>query len=152
MRDCTLLQFELNSEMVMSLRHDGVSEIYSPLRVVNFADEPNFVAGWSHDLFTRDDEGKGWDFPKPYMRQTAKKLVERDQPTVVMGSPTCTNSSCVMNFNWPMVIPPEKEGRIKEAMVHVSFCLDVHHVQHKAGIHFLHEPPCQPPLGESQQW
>lgn len=87
MRDCALLQEEFNKETVASLRRNDVSEGCSLPRVVKFAEKFCFVEGWSLDFTTRDSEGKELDFSKAVMREKAKELVRRDQPTMVIGSP-----------------------------------------------------------------
>ena len=82
-------------------------------------------------------EGKHGLF-KDEMRDKALKLVRRDQPTLAIGSPTC---SIVMNLNWSKMSPVEKEKRPKEARVHLTFCLELYKIQHQEGRYFLPEHP-----------
>ena len=85
------------------------------------------------DLKIRDEEGKEWDYTKPHIWRKAKELLEKDQPTLVIGSPTCTNVSCIMNLNWSRITPEAKEQRINEARIHFNFRLEMHRTQHEAG-------------------
>ena len=63
-RDSTALQNELNDNMALPLISNGVSEIYSPPRVVRFVEEFNLVGGWSFDLAIVDEGGEAWAFQR----------------------------------------------------------------------------------------
>lgn len=82
-KDSTVPQKELNKEMLMSPRQNDVSEICSPPRVVKFAKEFDLAEGWSLDLATCDSEGREWGFYKEVMREKARELVRKGQPTLV---------------------------------------------------------------------
>lgn len=137
----TELQTDFNEKMLLSLNVVDVSEIYSPPRVIRFAKQYGLVGGWSLDLTTHDEHGRQWDFSKEEMRNRAMEKINKDELTLVIGSPVCTNFSPMVNANWGNLKEEEKHKRISDARVHLNFCIEVYKAQHKAGRYFLHEHP-----------
>lgn len=64
-----------------------VVEVYSPERVIKVAREICLRAGWSFDLTTTDELGNHWNFDRVDMRNKAIRMVLRDIPIVMIGSP-----------------------------------------------------------------
>ncbi len=69
-----------------------VTEIYSPRRVVEVAEEMGLRGGLSLDLTT------GWDFDREEDRDKTWEYITRIKPLVVIGSPMCTMFSQLQNL------------------------------------------------------
>ena len=95
------------------------------------------------DLRTLREDGTQWDFCKKSHRREAREMVDRDEPTWVIGSPPCT-SFCLWNvaMNYPKAKDKEK---VREAIAagkrHLNFVMSLYRKQLAAGRHFLHEHP-----------
>ena len=83
-----------------------IAEIFSPPRVTNLAREEGVGNGFALDLRTTDDQRRRWDFDKPECRQRAWELVERLQPTLLIGSPECTPFSMLQGLNQGKFLDP----------------------------------------------
>ena len=57
--------------------------------------------GWSLGLSTQADEmtGRTWDLLKPSDQECSMKLLEDDQPELLIVSPPCTKFSSLQNLN-----------------------------------------------------
>ncbi len=128
---------------MMQLVAEGmdVAEIYSPPRVVKHAQSRGLRAGWSLDLTNHDVDGKAWDFTKPEMRSRLWAKLKKDKPLLVIGSPACTDWSTMMNLNWHRMSEEDVKRRMKEARVHLKFCIEVYKYQTEHSRYFLHEHP-----------
>ena len=122
-----------------SLRCNDVSEVYSPPRAVRFAKDLELAEGWGLDFTTVGKQGESWDLSKAEVREKALKFIKKDKPVLVIGSPTCTICSIMMNPNLAKVGQQEKDGRSREIMVHMTFRLKVYKLQHHEERHLLHE-------------
>ena len=70
---------------------DTVAEIYSPPRVSALAGRVGLGRGFALDLTAVDPEdGKPWDFDSPAKRDKALKLLQKERPMLLIGSPMCT--------------------------------------------------------------
>ena len=51
---------------------------------------PSFgiLPGFALDLTTHDDDGRHWDFDEEDMRERAWAKVKKEQPTLLIGSPS----------------------------------------------------------------
>ena len=74
--------------------------------------------GWSLDICTTDTDGKPWDFTQVEMRNRVARKVTNDKPLLLIGSPTCTDWSTIMNLNWHRMDPEEVERRKAAAREH----------------------------------
>ena len=70
-----------------------IAEIYSPERTTKVARQMGLRAGWALDLTTADEHGSSLEFDKLEMRNKAVRMLLRDKPTLVIGSPMCTDFS-----------------------------------------------------------
>eukprot|EP00973_Karenia_brevis_P062211 8652733-Karenia_brevis.AAC.1 len=118
-----------------------VAEIYSPPRVTGYAKEFDLEGGWSLDLTTCDTDGEPWDFNRTEMRNRAIRNVLNDKPTLVIGSPMCTDFSSLMNWNWKRMNPVEAQERWSRSVSHLNFCATIYKMQMGAGRYFVHEHP-----------
>jgi hypothetical protein len=135
--------------LVTSLGHSGrkfrreatnrlratVSEIYSAPRVTGI------VPGVALDLTTTNNEGEPWDFNDPARRMEAEKLLDEQQPQLLIGSPMCTAFSNIQNLNKAMRDPTIVGAEIEKARVHLRWCCRLFQKQIERGGYFLHEHP-----------
>lgn len=134
--------------MTKVLNLDDMTKNYSPPRMVRFTEEPGLTAGRSLDP-TVDDQGKPWDLTKKEMRDEAIQLIAEGQPTLAIGSPTCTNPSPMVNINWGKFGEQETKRRLEGARQHLDFCIQIYTMQHEGGRYLLHgHPPIATSLGE----
>jgi len=134
--------------LTLGVDRDGamgkVTEIYSPPRVTAEArrrPDLNVAAGMSFDL-RADSEGRKWDFSKIEDRTRARRIIQRDKPFMVIGSPPCTDFSILtQNLNHPKMDPKEVRRRMVMARAHIEFVVQIYKDQVRGGRHFLHEHP-----------
>ena len=94
------------------------------------------------DLRTCKPNGVAWDFNKPSDRQEARKYVEEEKPTWVIGCPPCTFFS-----NWKQsmihrkVDPDVVEKLRKEAVRLLRPVIGLYAIQVSNERHFLHGHP-----------
>lgn len=69
------------------------------------------------------------------------KLIQKDEPTLIIGSSICTNFSTMMHGNWSRMTQEAKDKRMNEARQHLDFCINIYKVQHVDGRFFLYEHP-----------
>ena len=117
-------------------------EIYSPPRVTQLISEIGLRPAWSLDLTTSDPEdGKPWDFSFPDKRAKAIKMLDRDKPLMLIACPMCGPFSAMNNLNYAKMSAEETEEKLKSAMMHLKFSMDVCLRQYKAGRMFVFEHP-----------
>ena len=71
-----------------------VAEVYSSARVTHAAKllpQYKLIPGLAVDLTGCDDEGRPWDFTDAGMRRKAEKMLDEQDPYMLVGSPPCTN-------------------------------------------------------------
>ena len=101
-----------------------MSEIYSPPRATELARQMNLQPGYALDLTARAHDGRFWDFTKASDRLRCWKLLRRDRPYLLIGSPPCTAFSALHNLKkgWPG--GEDRLAKIMEdAKVHIGFCV-----------------------------
>eukprot|EP00973_Karenia_brevis_P035770 4935681-Karenia_brevis.AAC.1 len=107
----------------------SVAEVYSPPRVVEEAIRRGLKGFWSLDLTVSDPfDGKPWDFNDLEKRRRAKLLVERDQPTLLIGSPMCTAFSVLQNLS-KHINAERKKQELRRAVMHMKFCCELYKMQ-----------------------
>ena len=117
-------------------------EIYSPPRVTQLISELGLRPAWSLDLTTVDPEdGKPWDFSMADKRAKAVRMLDRDKPLMLVACPMCGPFSAINNLNYAKMTPEEIKEKLKKAMEHVKFSLDLCLRQYKAGRLFVFEHP-----------
>lgn len=67
--------------------HHAVTEVYSPPRVVDMAHAMVFKGRYSRDLTNPPQVEMAWDFSKASHRMRCWRLIKRDRPYLVIGSP-----------------------------------------------------------------
>ena len=118
-----------------------VAEVYSPERITRVARQYGLKAGWSLDFTTADEHGRPWDFDCVYMRNKAVRRLLKDKPTLVIGSPMCTEFSSWMSINHPRMAREVVDERMRKARAHLEFCTKLYNLQISHGRYFLHEHP-----------
>ena len=135
-----LLGDRLNRTMLgMVVKQMQVSEVYSPPRVMEMANKKGLRGGWSWDFTTSDENGRPWDSNDKTMRNQAIRKLIKDQPLVLIGSPTCTEYSAINRINHCRMTKEEVEGRMAYVRKQLEFCITVYEIQWRNGNYFLHD-------------
>lgn len=120
-------------------------EIYSPPRVTKIANllpSLRCIPGLALDLTTVDPEdGEPWDFSLKEKRQKARKLINEQNPYIVVGSPDCSKFSAWQHVNKHLRDPRIMKRELDQAMVHLEFCCQIYRDQLNRGRYVLHEHP-----------
>ena len=121
-----------------------VSEVYSPPQVNEAArrkPQMGIVPGFAFDLTTCDERGVPWDFSITERRQEARRRVQVDKPTLLIGTPMCTRFCVFQHVNDAKKAPEEVRREHLKAMVHLRFVCELYREQVAGGRYFLHEHP-----------
>ena len=123
-------------------KHD-ISEVYSPPRITKMARKMGLRAGWALDLTQVDSEdGQPWDFSVKAKRVKALHKLKQDEPMMLIVSPMCGPFSALQSlFNYPKQEYEQVRGKLRDAMEHVKFCLELCLEQYVQGRLFLFEHP-----------
>ncbi len=104
-----------------------VSEIYSPPRVTACAKllpSLNVIAGFAMDLTTADHQGVPWDFDILERRVAARRMIEEQQPVLLVGSPMCTAFCTWQRLN-ELKRDPVVTKRVRQGDGAFAICLRV---------------------------
>ena len=117
-----------------------VTELYSPERVTKLCTRFGLIPGSALDLQT------GWGFTRMDRKVQVLRLVRREMPTIVVGSPPCTMMSMLQERNKAVqgkdaTLMQEFDRKFAEAVEHVKFCCVVYRLQMRCGRYWLHEHP-----------
>ncbi len=89
---------------------------------------------WALDLTEVDPEdGLPWDLSKPDKRRKAMKMVDQDEPLMLIGCPMCGALSSWQNINYGRMSPEDRKIKIAEALLHLRFTVQLCIKQAKAG-------------------
>ena len=123
-----------------------VTEVYSPPRVTAELirmKNKELLPGFAFDVTTLDpDDGMPWDFSLKSKQDKALKMIESQEPYMLIGSPMC-KAFCSWQF-LNFVKSKDKEAMRKfylKAVEHMRFVVRLYRMQHDAGRYFLHEHP-----------
>ena len=106
------------------------------------ASEMGLHPGWALDLTVVDAaDGMPWDFNLPAKQKRAVELLDRDKPAMLIACPMCGPFSTMNNFNYANIVPKEVEEKLRAAMVHSKFGLDLCLRPYMPGRLFLFEHP-----------
>ena len=92
------------------------------------------------------DIKSGYDFDSKKDRDRCWEALERDKPTLVIGSPPCTLFSRLQELNKFMYKDDRMwmfkfQERMEQAKRYVEFCAKVYKFQIDNGRYFVHEHP-----------
>ena len=120
-----------------------VSEVYSPPRITNIAENIGLKKGWALDLTEVDPEdGQPWDFSRPDKQLKAKRMLAEDKPFMVIICPMCGHFSRLREvFSYPKQPTEEVTAKIDDALKQLKFAVEVCLLQREAGRLFLFEHP-----------
>ena len=111
------------------------------------------VKGDSLDLTARRPGGLRWDFTKASDRLKVWKLIRRERPYIIVGSPPCTMCSSLQNIARAKPGGEQRcQEKLGEAMVNLEFCAKLYRHQISQGVYFLHEPPSLLAAGGCHAW
>ena len=97
---------------------------------------------WALDLTTLDPEdGEPWDFDNKDKRHKALRMLDEDKPLLLVVSPMCGPFSAMNNINYSKMPVDEGRTKIKGAMQHVKFALELCLKQYKESRFFIFEHP-----------
>ena len=127
-----------------------VAEVYSPPRMTTAAEEVGLRPGWALDLTQRDENGEPWDFSKAAQRQRARQKQDDDKPFMLILCPMCGPFSSVQNLNYVNMSEAEVKEKLKDALEHVKFAVELCLRQHREGRLFMFEHPAGASSWESR--
>ena len=122
------------------LRGVGITEVYSPERVVQACAELGLQRVSSFELTN------GWEFSRPAHRKAAWKQIVEEAPYLLIDSPPCTMLSVLQRLDLyarrsdPKWIEDFHHAQ-RKAIKHTEFCCNLYRYQLRQGRHFLHEHP-----------
>ena len=117
-------------------------EVYSPPRITKMASDMGLHPAWALDLTVIDSEdGTPWDFSIPAKQKRAIEMLDRDKPAMLIACPMCGPFSSMNNINYAKMDAKEVEEKLRAAMVHIKFALELCLKQYMAGRLFLFEHP-----------
>ena len=100
----------------------------------------NCIPGIAFDLTTHDPSGRPWDFNDPDQREQAWQTILREKPTIIIGTPMCTQFCA-----WQNLVNAKRDPavtkRLVNAAMHLEFCCKVCRHQISEQRYFLHEHP-----------
>ena len=89
------------------------------------------------DLRTSKPDGSPWNFDLPGDRREARRLVETQKPTWLVGYPPCTAFTRLnVQWNYHKMDPRRVEQMIDEGRRHLHFMISLYRIQLNAGRHF----------------
>ena len=114
---------------------DDLMEIYSPNRMVAEAQKLGLKAELSIDLLT------GWNLLDMEVQVRVVQEIKARRPKVLMMSPPCTWFSGFMNMNWSRITPVVREQALRDATLHLEFCMLLADLQESSGRGWALEHP-----------
>lgn len=123
----------------------AVSEIYSPPRVTARA------GAWGLTPRAALDLTCGWDFSRIEDRLAAEKLIDEQDPELLIGSPMCTAFSTLQQWSFPRMEPGHLARMWEEATDHLRFCCKLYKKRREKGKKFLHEHPARATSWETEE-
>ena len=94
------------------------------------------------DLTTVDSEDSmPWDFSLEGKRKRAVELLERDKLLTLVACPMCGPFGGLQSINYAKMSREDVKAKLRDAMAHVKFALDMCLRQYRAGRFFVFEHP-----------
>ena len=87
------------------------------------------------------EDGMPWDFSLEAKRKRAVELLERDKPLLLVACPMCGPFSGMQSINYAKMSREDVKAKLRDAMAHVKFALDMCLRQYRAGRFFVFEHP-----------
>ena len=122
-----------------------VSEVYSLPRVTKMLSampRSMLAPGLALHITCNDpDDGQPWDFDRKEKRDKALKLLRRQKPLFLIGSPMCTAWCSWQRVNAQKRDPHVVRREMVRAKVHLIFVTMLYREQVEGGRFLLHEHP-----------
>ena len=118
-----------------------ISEVYPPPRVCSVAQKYGMRPGFSLDLTVLDSDGTPWDFSKEDKRKRALKLIRKQKPDLLVGSPMCRAFSSLQGLNRARMGEVKYQAMLEHGREHLKFVAELYEEQAKNGRYYLHEHP-----------
>ena len=113
----------------------NIAEIYSPPRVTDLSERFGVREGVAEDLTLLDPKDHlPWDFPLPHKRARALRLLEKENPYLLVLSPMCKAFSMISRLNRARMGPKRWAAMQAAARVHVAFSMQRCQIAEGAGI------------------
>ena len=137
--ECMSISIEL-SKLGVSKSH--VAEIYNPKRFTSRANEFGLKPGFAIDMeLPKNSSGEHWDLSKKADQEELDRLIEKEKPFLLIGSPPCCAFSPLQNLSKDKRSAEDSERIREEGLRHLRVACKNYWKQHRAGRLFLHEHP-----------
>ena len=114
-----------------------IVELFSPARVTPLCEE----FGCTTTKIPAYDLENGWDFFDAKDRRSFWKMLEEEDPDLVVMTPECRAFSQMMNVNWERMSADDISRIQAKGMAMFQFCIQVAEAQMRRGKDFLLEQP-----------
>jgi len=115
-----------------------IAEVFSPPRTTARARERGLRGGWSLDKEFADPwTGRCWNLSDEKVKESARNLVKRTKPKLLIASPPCTLFSQIQYINGG----PKDKVKYEEAVALLEFAVELCLMQVRAGRKFIFEHP-----------
>ena len=84
---------------MISVNHVNICEVLSQPRVTQMSGEVGLEPGWAIDVNVKEANGESWGLRKKTDQQEVMKMLARDDPDMLTGSPPCTMFSQMQSRN-----------------------------------------------------
>ena len=118
-----------------------VSKAWSPPRVNKPAKDVGLQLGFALDIQVNNANGTPWDVDLPAQRARCVERIVKEQPHVLIGSPTCTALSALQALNKWCMDPVKWKAHIDKGERHMRFAVKLYRMQAESGRLLLHEHP-----------
>jgi hypothetical protein len=136
-RDIAAMQVELGSVDIL--------EIYSPQRFTGVASKLGLRPGFAVDLTEAKpygpDKGQPWDLLRQEDVEELDRMVDREKPALLIGSPPGDPVSQLLNLTAKKTNKAKNEEEKAKGVQNLRTAIRFYQKQHEANRYFLHEHP-----------
>ena len=126
----------------LGISKNDVSEIYSPSRFVKEANRFGLRPGFAIDLeISKNSKGEHWDLSKKEDKREMFRMLHKEKPLFLIGSPPCGPFSPLQNISIHKRDPMVVKQMLEEGRDHLHTSIDAYNVQMDEDRFFLHEHP-----------
>ena len=98
--------------------------------------------GFAVDLMvSKNSKGDHWDLSKDTDQRELRRLLKKEKPLFLVGSPPCGPFSPLQNLSKYKRTDEENQQILEEGRMHLKVAVDCYLEQHNHGRFFLHEHP-----------
>ena len=126
----------------MGISKSDVAEIYNPERFTSKANLFGLRPGFAVDLMvSKNSKGDHWDLSKDTDQRELRRLLKKEKPLFLVGSPPCGPFSPLQNLSKYKRTDEENQQILEEGRTHLKVAVECYLEQHNHGRFFLHEHP-----------